>query len=173
MGFSEILENLKMNGESWSPRTLSLYLDGLEKDNCIRRVPRGKRKIYSVLKGHPEVDSIIGRRIIVSGRIELKSLSEKELLDSWIESIKFALLNIFQCYMEIGRGKKILRSIGNGKIIPIENLLGEYFSDLISVCHSYGGFLVDGIKRGNLEPEIVWKARNEILEEIKRKRKTK
>ena len=77
MSFSEIQKNLKMRGGEWSPNTLSLYLGGLVEDGCIRKVPRGKREIYRVLKGHPEVDALLERVIIVSGKIKLENLSEK------------------------------------------------------------------------------------------------
>ncbi len=170
MGFIEIQETLKMHGENWSPNTLTLYLNGLVKDNCIRRVPRGKRKIFHVLKGHPEVDALLKRLIILRGAIELPALSEKEHLDIWIESIKFALLNIFQYYMEMGMGEKEKRSRGTGAIIPIENLLSEHLADLVDVCRFYGVALARGIEGGLLDTDKVWDARNDILEEIKERR---
>ena len=103
----------------------------------------------------------------MKGKTELKSLSEKALLDLWIESVKFALLNVFQIYMKMGEGHERLKSRGTGASIPIEKFLNEYIADLVLVCRSYGGFLVEGIKIGNLDPERIWEARNELLEEIK------
>ena len=174
MGFIEILKKIKeRTGEKWSTNTLSLYLDSLVENKCIVKVPRGKREIYRALKVSPEVSALLERRTIISGRIELKSLSEKELLDLWIESLKFVLLNVIQIYMVMGKGSKMLKSRGTGASITPEKLLGEYLSDLVEVCHSYGGFMADGIRVGNLDPDLVWAARNDLLEEIKRKRSTK
>lgn len=170
--FTEIIKSLKRNGEEQSPRTLSLYLDGLIKDGCIEKTPRGKRQIYHVLKDSPEVAALLKRMIILRGAIELPALNEKEHLDVWIESVKFALLNIFQCYLEMGKGKTEKRSRGTGAIVPIENLLSEQLADLVGVCRFYGVALVKGIEGGLLDTEKVWDARNDILEEIKSKRST-
>ncbi len=170
MSFTEIKESLKRNGEKQSPRTLSLYLDGLTKDGCVEKVPRGKREIYHVLKDSPEVTALLKRFILLRGAIELPALSEKEHLDDWIGSVKFALLNIFQCYLEMGMGKREKKSRGTGAIVPIENLLNEYLVDLVDVCRFYGTALVRGIEGGLLDTEKIWDARNDILEEIKEKR---
>ena len=168
--FTEIEKKLERNGEKWSPNTLTLYLGGLVKDGCIKKIPRGKREIYRVLKGNPEVDALLKRLIILRGAIELPALSEKEYLDVWIESVKFALLNIFQMYMEMGKGDTEKKSMGTGAMVPIEDLLSEHLADLVGVCRFYGVALASGIEGGLLDTEKIWEARNAVLKEIKDKR---
>lgn len=171
-GFSEIHRILTRNGKKkgWSPNTLSLYLDGLIEDKCIKKIYRGKRRIYHILKDSPEVVALLKRLILLRGAIELPALSEQEHLDVWIESVKFALLNIFQMYMEMGMGKTEKKSRGTGAIVPIENLLNEYLTDLVEVCRFYGLALARGIEGGLLDKDKVWDARNDIKKKIERKR---
>ncbi len=170
-GFTEIRKALEMNGEKWDKRTLSKYLSGLLEDKCIKRIPRGKREIYRILKDSPEVVALLKSLILLRGAIELPALSEKEHLDVWIESVKFALLNIFQMYMEMGMGETEWKSRGTGAIVTIETLLNGYFADLVDGCRFYGVALARGIENGLLDKDKVWDARNDILEEIKKKRK--
>ncbi len=164
--FTELYESLK---SGWARQTLSLYLKDLVGKHYIKKVPRGKRKIYSLERDNPHVNALLDR-IIIRERVELKTLSEQEFLDIWIESLKFTLLNIIQCYMQIGEGDKELKSRGTGAMVPIENFLVGYISDLVEVCKYHGEFLAKGIKMGDLDPKMVWEARNELLEGIKRRR---
>lgn len=165
--FTELYESLK---NSWARETLNVYLKSLVRKHYIRKVPRGKRNIYSLERDHPDVKELLER---VDIRELYKIKSERELIDDWIESMKFSMLNLIQYYMQIGEGVKTLTSRGNGATVPIENFLGDYLSDLVEICKYYGEFLVVGIKMGDLDSKIVWEARNELLEEIKRKRSTK
>lgn len=166
--FTELYESLK---NSWARETLNVYLKDLVRKHYIRKVPRGKRNIYSLERDHPDVKELLER---VDIRELYKIKSERELIDDWIESMKFSLLNLIQCYMQIGEGVKTLTSRGNGAAaIPIENVLGNYLSDLVEICKYYGEFLAEEIKIGDLDPKMVWEARNELLEGIKRRRSIK
>lgn len=172
--FSEIDRDLTVNGKKWSPSTLSLYLDGLIEDKCISKISRGKRPIYHILLDSPEVNSFINRlgigRVIVRGRTELPGLSEAELLDNWIESLKFALLNFFKIYLAIGSGAKGFKSRGDGATVSREKFLDKHFLDLIDLCRVYGGELAKGVEEGRLDRDKVLEAISNIFEEIKRKR---
>lgn len=168
--FTELLKSLKAG---WSRQTLSLYLTDLVKKKCIskvRKVLGGKREIYHLEKDHPYVANILSR-------LALRDLhpikSERELLNDWIEAMTFSLLNIIQIYIYRGRETEELKSVGNGKIFPIESSLGKSFSDLLETCKYYGEYLAIEIRMGNLDPDIVWEARDAILEDIKRKHSTK
>ncbi len=154
--FSELHRILAMNEKKWSPNTLSLYLGGLIEDGCIKKVFRGKREIYHVMKDSPEVVAILKRLILLRGAIELPALNEKEHLGLWIESMNFALLNVFQCYMEMGMGEREKKSEGTGAIVPIENLLNEYLGDLVDVCRFYGTALVRGMAGRLLDTKEIW-----------------
>jgi len=168
--FTELLKSLR---PGWSRQTLSLYLTDLVKKKCIskvRKVPGGKRKIYHLEKDHPFVAEILSR--LALGELYPRK-SERELLNDWIEAMKVSLLNIIQIYIYKGKDIKELKSVGNGKIFPIESSLGKSFSDLLEICKYYGEYLAIEIRMGNLDSDIVWKARDEILEDIKRKHSTK
>ena len=168
--FTELLKSLK---PGWSRQTLSLYLTDLVKKKCIskvRKIPGGKRKIYHLEKDHPYVANILSR-------LALRDLhpikSERELLNDWIEAMTFSLLNIIQIYIYRGRETEELKSVDNGKIFPIESSLEKSFSDLLEICKYYGEYLAIEIRMGNLDSDIVWEARDAILEDIKRKHSTK
>ena len=167
--FTEIYKSLK---GGWSRQTLSLYLNDLVEKRDIKKVPRGKRMIYSLERNSPHVKELLGR-IIIHERVELNTLSEQEFIDTWIESMKFSLLNLIQIYMQIGKGVKELRNIDTGVMVPIENFQVEYVSDLVGVCKYYGGHLAEGVKNGVFDSDLVWKARNDLLAGIKRRRLTK
>ncbi len=163
--FTELYESLK---NSWARETLNVYLKGLVKKGYIRKVPRGKRKIYALERAHPDVIELL-ERVDIRDLYEIKS--ERELIDDWIESMKLSLLNLIHYYIQEGEDVKTLKSWGNGiGTIPIERFLSAYLSDLVEICKYYGEFLADGIKYGDLDSNIAWEARNEILEEIKSKR---
>ena len=102
--FTELYESLK---NSWARETLNVYLKDLVRKHYIRKVPRGKRNIYSLERDHPDVKELLER---VDIRELYKIKSERELIDDWIESMKFSLLNLIQCYMQIGEGVKTLTS---------------------------------------------------------------
>jgi len=157
--FTELYVSLK---NSWARETLNVYLKGLVREGYIRKVPRGKRKIYSLERAHPYVIELLER---VDIRDLYEIISERELIDDWIESMKFSLLNLIQYYIQEGEGVRTLKSWGNGiDTIPIEHYLSGHLSDLVEICKYYGEFLADGIKYGDLNSKIVWEARNEILE---------
>jgi len=147
-GFTELYNSLK---SSWARETLNVYLKELVRKHYIRKVPRvsgGKRKIYHLERDHPHVKEIL-ERIGIKELYTIKS--EVELLDDWVKSLKFSLINIIQCYMWIGEGFKELSSTGNGATIPIENLLSEHLSDLIETCKYHGEYLAEEIKIGTLD----------------------
>ena len=170
MGFTELWESLRRGTKGMAKQTLNIYLKELRQTGCVKNVQRGRWPIYSLVREHTYVDDLL-KRVGFEELVKIKS--ERELLDDWIESMKFSLLNLIQIYMQMGKGIEILTSLGNGAFINLENLRDEYLSDLIEICQYWGDFLADGIKIGNLDPEIVWEVRNEILEEIKSKRSTK
>jgi len=165
--FTELYDSLK---SGWARETLNVYLKGLVTKKYIKKVPRGKRKIYSLERGHPYVKELLER---VDIRELYKIKSERELLDDWIESMKFSLLNLIQCYMQIGEDVKKPRSRGTEATVPIENFLAGYLSDLVEICKYYGEFLAVGIEMEDLDPKKVWDARNELLDKIKSKRSIK
>lgn len=168
--FTELYDYMK---SSWARQTLSLYLKDLVEKHYIKKVIRGKKRlIYSLNRENPKVAALLDR-IIIHGRVELKTMSEQEVLDSWIESMKFSLLNVIQIYMTIGKGRKELTSTGTGETVPIETFLAEYMTDLLEVCRYHGEFLAKGIKMGDLDPKLIWEARNELLDGIKRRRSIK
>ncbi len=105
----------------------------------------------------------------------MTELNEVELLNDWIESIKFALLNVFKTYLDIGGGATLFQSIDEGQQfyhVSREIFLDGYFLDLIEVCRVYGGELVMGVEEGRLDREKVLKEIDSIFEEIKIKRST-
>ncbi len=153
--FTELYNSLKAESSmGWSTQTLTLYLKKLVQDGCVVKVPRGKREIYQIVRDNPIVSAFLGR-VRIKGYIDLNQLSEGELLEEWLASVKFNLINVVKGYTIMGRGIKTLRSIGDGATLPTEKLLEEYMSDLLGVTQFYGRILVKGVSRGRLDPEKV------------------
>jgi len=85
--------------------------------------------------------------------------------------MKFSLLNIIQCYMEVGMDRKEHEEAAPElKSIHLQKFLVGYMSDLTEVIKHYGDYLSKGIEWGDLDPNLVGAARNALLEEIKRRR---
>ncbi len=170
MGFTELWESLRRGTKGMAKQTLTLYLDMLLQTERIKHVQRGRWPIYSLVREHPYVIDLL-KRAKIEELVKIKS--ERELLDDWIETTKFSLLNIIQVYMLIGESARKTKSSVAGATTPFEKSLDGYFSDLVAICQYWGEFLADGIKIGNLDSEIVWEIRNKILEEIVNKQSTK
>lgn len=153
--FTELYNSLKAESSlGWSTQTLTLYLKKLVQEGCIKKVPRGKREIYQIVRDSPIVSAFLGR-VRIKGYTNLNELSEVELLEMWLGSVKFNLINVVKGYTILGRGIKTLRSIGGGATLPTEKLLEEYMSDLLGVTQFYGRILVKGISSGGLDPDKV------------------
>ena len=115
--FTELYESLK---RGWARETLNVYLKSLVRKQYIKRVPKvpgGSRMIYFLVRDHTDVKDILER---VDLRELHEKMSERELLDDWIESMNFSLLNIIQTYMEMGMGEKKLISLGTGARARLE-----------------------------------------------------
>lgn len=153
--FTELYDSLKAESSlGWSTQTLTLYLKKLVQEGCVAKVPRGKREIYRIVRDSPIVSEFLGR-IRIRGRINLNELNEEELLEEWLGSVKFSLVNVVKGYTIKGRGIKVLKSISNGATLPTEKLLEEYLSDMLAVTQFYGRVLVEGVSSGRLDPEKV------------------
>lgn len=153
--FTQLYNSMKAEGSmGWSRQTLNLYLQSLIQEGCVTKVPRGKREIYRIMRDSPIVSDFLGR-VRIKGRINLNELDERELLEDWLSSVKFTLINVVRGYTIMGRGVKVLKSIGDGATLPTEKLLEEYLSDMLAVTHFYGRVLVEGVSSGRLDPDKV------------------
>lgn len=169
--FTELHSAIKQESRiGWAKQTLNLYLKALVEEGCVKRVKSGKSVTYSLERDHPYIGQMLGN-VLIHGRIDLLELDERSLIEEWIGSIKFTLLNVIQYYMLIGKGKEELRNRSSGATMPIGHFLEEYLSDMFGVCRFYGKVLVKGIGDGSLDSERVWDERNRILEEIKARRR--
>ena len=169
--FTDLYKNLHSlaharRAKGWARQTLNLYLKELVKKGCVKRVQRGKREIYSLVKDHPYVMELLGR-VRIGGRINLSQLDECDFIEDWINIMKFGLLNIIQDYLTIGRGYYELKKRGDGSILPIEQFIEDHFSDMSEICQFYGAVFAERISRGELDPQKIWDFRNKLLEEIK------
>ncbi len=165
--FTELYNAIKQESSvGWAKQTLNLYLKALVEEGCVKRVKIGKSVTYSLERDHPYIGQMLGN-VLIHGRIELSKLDERSLIENWIGSIKFTLLNVIQDYMFIGRGKEELKSLSSDATLPIGHFLDEHLSDMSEVCRFYGRVLAKGIGDGSLDPERVWDERNRILKEIK------
>ena len=168
--FTELYDILgRGTGKGWARQTLTLYLNKLVQMKCIKKVPRvkgGKRKIYSLERDHPYVMELLGRLRII-GTIYLAELDERELLEHWLNSIRFAFVNVVGYYIAVGKGAEEVRSLGDGATLPIEKLLEEYLSDMVEVCQYGGEVLAERIRRGEFDLERVWEERDRLLEKVK------
>ncbi len=166
LSFTELLKSLRRGKMSWSRQTLTVYLQGMMEEGRIKQVPRGKRKIYAVEKDSPFVAELLGR-IKVRGKVELNSLNAREFLAEWLSSLEFAFLNLVPYYIAVGEGVERVKSIAGGASLPMEPFLAEYLSDLVEVCQFHGEVLSERIRRGELEPERMWDAINQLQERIR------
>jgi len=165
--FTDLHRAIKQESRvGWAKQTLNLYLKALVEEGCIKRVKSGKSVTYSLNRDHPYVGQVLGN-VLVRGSIKLSELEEKSLIEEWIGSIKFNLLNILQDYMLLGTGKEELRSLSSGATTPISHFIEGHLSDISEICRFYGRVLAKGIENGKLDPEKVWDERNRILKEIK------
>jgi len=153
--FTELYNSLKAESSmGWSTQTLTIYLQSLVQKGCIKKVPRGKREIYQIVRDSPIVSAFLGR-VRIKGYIDLEDICEGELLEEWLGSMKFTLVNVVKGYTIMGKGIKELKSIGDGASMPTSKLLEEYISDMLAVTQFYGRILVEGISRERLDPERV------------------
>lgn len=153
--FTELYNSLRAESSmGWSTQTLTLYLKKLVQEGCVTKVPRGKREIYRIVRDSPIVSEFLGR-VRIKGQVNLNELSEGELLEEWLCSMKFTLVNVVRGYMIMGKGIKELKSIGDGASMSTSKLLEEYISDMLAVTQFYGRILVEGISSERLYPEKV------------------
>ncbi len=164
--FTELLKSLKRGKMSWSRQTLTVYLQGMMEEGRIKQVPRGKRKIYALEKDSPFVRELLGR-IRIRGMVELNGLNAKEFLAEWLSSLEFAFLNVIPYYIAVGRGVERVRSIAGGASLPMERLLAVSLSDMVEVCQFHGEVLSERIRRGELEPDRIWDAINQLQERMR------
>ena len=166
-GFDKISKDIKLHSKEWGRQTLNLYLENMIGKGYIKKVRQGKkREIYTLNRENYYVQEMLPRRI-VHRRLILEELGEEEFIREWLNSIKFAFLNILQDYMLIGEGKDILKDRGSNEVIPIDHILTSHLSDLLDVVKVYGHLLEKRIKEGNIDPKKVWDVRNKLSEEIK------
>ncbi len=163
-GFNEICDLVGMGRQ-----TLNVYLKYLVREKYIKRTRQGKSVIYSIERDHPYVLSLLNR-VRILRKIKLSGLDAEEFLMQWIRSIEFAFLNVIQDYIQMGAGVTELKSRAGGHTRPIEKFLEEHLSDMSEVYQFYGEFLSDRIRRGEIEPEKMWTARNQLLSRIKKDR---
>ena len=167
LSFTELLKSLKRGKMSWSRQTLTVYLQAMIEEDRVKRVGLGKRKIYAIERDSPFVGELLGR-LRVMGKVELNGLSAGEFLTQWLNSLEFAFMNMIPYYIAVGRGVEEVRSIAGGASLPMEQLLAGYLSDMNEVCQFYGEVLSERIRRGELEPERMWDARDQLLERLKK-----
>jgi len=166
-GFNDIFGEIEFHSKEWGRQTLNLYLEYMVNEGYIKKVKQGKkREIYSLNREHYYVQKMLPRRI-VHGILNLKELNEEDFVKEWLNSIKFAFLNVLQDYVLIGEGNNILRDIGTGEAIPIDHILTGHLSDLLDAVKFNGHILENRIKEGNMDSKKVWDVRNKLHEEIK------
>lgn len=121
------------------------------------KVARGKREIYRIVRDNPAVSAFLGR-VRIKGYLNLNELNEGELLEEWLSSMKFNLINVVRGYTIMGQGIKVLTSIGDGATLPTEKLLDEYLSDMLGLTQFYGRVLMKGVSSGRLDPDKLFGA---------------
>jgi len=165
--FGELLEMLR-----WGPQTLTNYLKNLTQKGCIEKKKRGRSVSYTLIRSHPYVrqmlswDWLPGADVRIHKRVEMDKLNEEQFIACWLHSIKFSFLNIIQAYMLLGKRTKEF-SQETDSIRKIRSFLEASVSDLADTVSFNGEVMVKEIKRGILDPERIWEARNKLLKQIK------
>ena len=132
----------------------------------LNSYPENERKIYAVERDNPFVGELLGR-LRIRGKVELNGLSAGEFLAVWLSSLEFAFLNVISYYIAVGRGVEEVRSIAGGASLPMERLLAVSLSDMVEVCQFHGEVLSERIRRGELEPDRIWDAINQLQERMR------
>lgn len=153
--------------------TLSLLLKSLMEDEAVKLVPKGRVQVYELNEESEYVQEMLGWKtehgtvVRIERYTNLNRLNEGKFIANWLNSIKFAFLNIVQDYMVLGKGTKELRRRGNGATQPIERFLEAHLSDMVDIAQLYGEILAERIQREELDPKKVWNIRNKVLKELK------
>lgn len=161
--FTFLLKALK-----WGSQTLSFYLDTLESKGCIGRKKHGRNVTYALVKSNPYVAKMLkletppGHDIRVFKRVTLDKLDEEAFIDNWMNSIKFAFLNLLRDYTLLGKKttkeetKELLR-----RILQVE------IEDITDINKAYGQVLTRRVQAGTIKPSRIQEIRARMQEEVR------
>jgi hypothetical protein len=179
--FTQLLHELeKIHGRRWSRQTLTLYLRTLVKKGCIWREKRGREVNYSLVGSNTYVAQMMGRPsrpggplVIVKQRLKMHELNEEGFIDTWISSVKFAMLSLIQDFTFLG---EIERKKESGEMETEEadergkrlrHFLDAHMSDLTSTNIWHGEVMANEVKNGILKPEKILAVRDLLLRQIR------
>lgn len=169
--FGELLKELRRGPQTCGTQTLTVYLKNLNKRGCVERKKRGRNVFYTLIRSNPYVrqrlgwDWLPGSDVRIYKRVELNRLDEDQFIASWLNSVKFSLLNIIQAYMLLGERAKE-SSEETGSVKTLRNRLEGYVSDLVGTVTFHGEVMAKEITVGVLNPERIWEVRNKLKKQI-------
>jgi hypothetical protein len=161
--FTLLLKALK-----WGSQTLSLYLDALEKKGCIASKKNGRNVTYVLIRSNPYVAKALKlptpllHDVRIMKRDKLYKLDEEIFVDNWLNSLKFAFLNLLRDYTLLG--KKTTRE--ETKDI-LSRILQVEIEDISDINKAYGQVLTRRVGAGTIKPIKIQEIRGRMQKEVR------
>jgi hypothetical protein len=151
----------------WGSQTLTFYLKTLESTGCIASKKHGRNVTYALVKSNPYVmkmlklstPSIHDFRIF--NRVALDKLDEETFINDWLNSIRFAFLNLLRDYALLGK-----KNAKEETSEFLRRLLQVDIEDLVDIIDAYGQVLTRRMRAGTIRLERIQEIRLRIQEEV-------
>jgi hypothetical protein len=174
----ELFRQLRQEGKSftflfkalgWGSQTLTFYLKTLKSKGYITSKEHGRNVTYALVKSNPCVAKALKLKtptsydIRIFKRGTLGKLDEEAFIANWLNSIKFAFLNLLRDYTLLGKKtmkeetKELLR-----RILQVE------IEDIDDINKAYGQVLTRMVQAGTIEPSRIQEIRVRIHGEVKK-----
>jgi hypothetical protein len=143
-------------------------LKTLERKGYIASKKNGRNVTYTLVKHNPYVAKMIKlpiplpHDVRIFNHTRLDKMDEEEFIDDWLNSIKFAFLNLLREYTLLGKkntneqNSEILR-----RILQVE------IEDLTDIVRTYGQVLTRMVQAGTVKPARIQEIRSRMQEEVR------